>query len=85
MIVSEGKPPVPVTYQGWAEWRVLRREAALNATPLLEWVPCGLCQGSARYLESAANGEGLIPRTCTQCEGTGTRLMDVLRGNHTYS
>jgi len=73
MIVREGKLPLPVLYADWAEWKALRREEAEEAcVQAATAVFCPMCWGNGRYLEPAANGEGLVPRTCMSCGGRGT-------------
>jgi hypothetical protein len=72
MIIREGQPPLPVLYTDWAEWKALRREGCeevpASATTI---VFCPTCWGNGRYLEPAANGEGLVPQTCPACDGSG--------------
>ncbi|MEW6583540.1 MAG: hypothetical protein AB1416_12360 [Actinomycetota bacterium] len=80
MVVREGTPPIPVLYGDWAEWRELRLQDAVLGDPAPgaagtqdAWIAvfCPTCWGQGRYLEPAQNGEGLVPRTCPACEGTG--------------
>jgi hypothetical protein len=65
IVVEDGTFSRRVIYAGWAEWRELRRDRPDDA-PL---VPAGVasgatCWGNGRYLQPAANGEGLVPRAC---------------------
>lgn len=73
MIIEEGRPPMPVIYHDWAEWRNHRREASppFSTVERVVTAPCTLCQGAGRYFEPAGNGEGLVPRLCVECGGTG--------------
>lgn len=64
----------PVCYIDWAEWRDVRIEAedefSLAGAPMMCF--CAVCWGAGRILEYAANGEGLVPTTCTHCGGVGS-------------
>lgn len=56
-LVRPGIPPVVAA-------RVVVRAARI--------APCSTCWGQGRYLEPAANGEGLVPVACETCLGTGS-------------
>jgi hypothetical protein len=60
-----------IRYTGWAEWRENRVEADRQVLVAAECF-CGCCWGAGRYLDEAANGEGLIPVSCHACGGRGT-------------
>jgi hypothetical protein len=73
-MVVEG-PSITVRYESWTEWRRYVREAAALRAEALERVPtefCADCWGAGRILAPAANGEGLVPRTCARCDGRGS-------------
>lgn len=72
VVMHEGRPPVPVRYDSWAEWR--RYQAEEPQSVLLvpaHTVFCALCWGNGRVLEPARNGEGLVPVACAHCAGFG--------------
>ncbi len=72
LIVQEGTPPLLVRYETWDEWRALRRPAEPAEPPPARGTGfCGWCRGQGRSLDPAANGEGLVPRTCPCCGGSG--------------
>ncbi len=63
-----------VAYDSWDEWRDECRAAATQEpAPLCacDVVFCAHCWGQARILSPARNGEGLVPRPCPTCAGTG--------------
>ena len=70
-VMTAGAVPVPVIYASWEEWRRDRVVEPAPA-PLVAGAFCALCWGQRRILAPAANGEGLVPRWCEACSGTGT-------------
>lgn len=72
-VVMEGV--FPVRYESWRDWRLQKIADAREKAhmPLVEQrtAPCGYCWGQRRILAPAANGEGLVPRACPSCGGTG--------------
>jgi hypothetical protein len=82
VIIPDSELRIPVVYQDWAEWRIFRRRESEPVSGVLVerdqsfLQACGLCWGSACYLEQASNGEGLVPRPCPQCRGTGVHGHD---------
>jgi hypothetical protein len=70
MIIHEGRPPLPVVYRDWAEWRGFRREDEPGVAPVATGTFCATCWGQGRLLSPARNGEGLVPVACPTCGGT---------------
>jgi hypothetical protein len=70
--VYAGSTALPVRYESWEDWR---RDVATRHAPVPliapETVSCAACWGQGRLLEPARNGEGLVPRTCPDCGGSG--------------
>jgi hypothetical protein len=70
--VYAGSTALPVRYESWEAWR---RDVSrpLAPAPLVspETVSCAACWGQGRLFEPAGNGEGLVPRTCAECAGSG--------------
>jgi hypothetical protein len=82
-IVLEGSPPIPVRYETWTEWREMRPATALPPLPLIPAGArsCATCWGAGRIHEPAPNGEGLVPRRCGGCLGSGLVVdLDGLLG-----
>jgi hypothetical protein len=71
-IVLEGVERIPVRYEGWPEWRV---ELLTPRDPIPLIAPgtgfCAMCWGSGHIHHEAMNGEGLVPRQCLTCRGSG--------------
>jgi hypothetical protein len=74
-IVFSGSLPIPVRYESWEAWRA---DVAQPLPPALLVAPgtasCATCWGQGRFWESARNGEGLVPRPCETCGGSGLVL-----------
>jgi hypothetical protein len=72
MVMLEGTPPIPVLYTDWTEWRAFQAQPAESA-PLAPATGCfcPTCWAQGRVFEEAPNGEGLVPRTCEDCAGSG--------------
>lgn len=65
---------VPVYFESWQEWR--REKLAAEPLPPAPIAPadtvfCALCWGAGSFWAAAGNGEGLVPRPCGHCRGTG--------------
>jgi hypothetical protein len=76
---------LPVVYGSWSHWRrerqatTLSNEAVVERSQATEF--CAHCWGAGRILSPARNGEGLVPRQCSVCEGRGSH--DVGQGTST--
>ncbi|MDX6645235.1 MAG: hypothetical protein QOK40_962 [Miltoncostaeaceae bacterium] len=80
-IVRAGTLPLPVRYESWCAWRAETADA-LPPAPLIapHTSSCPYCWGQRRVWEEAPNGEGLVPRVCECCLGTGLVRTKPARG-----
>lgn len=70
--VLSGPSRIPVQVRAWAEWRSARRwRAGPGSVRAAEGDFCAICWGQGKLFMEAANGEGLIPVTCSHCGGGG--------------
>jgi len=73
--VADYATGISTIYTDWNEFKAERRSAERPVRLLDEHpAPCVMCQGQRRIWHRAANGEGLVPRSCHWCHGTGLRL-----------
>lgn len=66
---------ISTIYTSWSEFRDERR----SQEPPVELVPaqpdpCPMCQGQRHIYHASPNGEGLVPRPCHWCHGSGIHL-----------
>jgi hypothetical protein len=77
-IVRAGTLPARVRYPSWNVWRA-ETANALEPLPLIapSTASCAVCWGQGRVWEQARNGEGLVPRECEGCTGSGLVRTDL--------